>query len=87
MAIKHTIRTKDGGTQEVELTLNKAVKLKCYECSGWNRHEVKHCTVVLCELWPFRLGNRTGKKREITEEHKNVLRERLKTARSIKNPT
>ncbi len=30
--IKHTIRSKDGGTKEVQLTPLKAIRLQCLEC-------------------------------------------------------
>jgi len=48
MAVKHTWRTKDG-TRTGKLTPLKAIYAKCFDCSGWNKHEVK-----LCPLWPFR---------------------------------
>jgi hypothetical protein len=31
-----------------------AVKLKCLDCSGWVKQEVRDCTVVECPLFPFR---------------------------------
>jgi hypothetical protein len=34
----------------------KAVRRKCIDCSGGEMAEVRHCTVLRCELWPFRLG-------------------------------
>ena len=65
MAIKHTIRNKDGGTSEVSLTPLKAIKLACVECMGFAHTEVKDCTSPLCPLYPFRTGQgHTGRKGE-----------------------
>lgn len=38
----------------------EAIKAKCYDCSGYNREEIKNCTVRTCPLWnyrPFKKGN------------------------------
>jgi hypothetical protein len=35
-------------------SLKTAVKLKCLECSGLNKSEVKWCQVKACPLWLFR---------------------------------
>ena len=32
----------------------RALKVKCLECSGWDREEVKKCTVKSCPLWQVR---------------------------------
>jgi len=29
----------------------RLLKLKCLECSNWQREEVKRCTVKFCPLW------------------------------------
>lgn len=34
----------------------KAIKAQCFECSGFNRAEVRRCTAKGCALWAFRLG-------------------------------
>jgi hypothetical protein len=36
----------------------QAIKLKCYDCSGWNNNEVKLCPHVDCILWPLRFGKK-----------------------------
>jgi hypothetical protein len=36
-----------------------AIKLKCLDCSGYNRAEVKVCTFRSCALHPFRFGKAT----------------------------
>ena len=34
---------------------SQAIRRKCLECNG-SPLEVSLCTVVLCELWPYRFG-------------------------------
>ena len=60
--IKHTIRSKDGGTREVSLSSLRAVRNHCLECVGWSPLEVKNCKSPLCSLFPFRLGKVPGHK-------------------------
>ena len=56
----------------------KAIKAYCYECSGGQREEVKHCAVKNCELYAFRSGkNPYRKKRELSQEQKDAIRMRL----------
>ena len=56
----------------------KAVKKHCLECSGYQRDEVKLCTVTKCNLWPFRLGkNPYRKKKELTDEQRAAMRDRM----------
>jgi hypothetical protein len=37
-------------------TALQAIKLKCLDCNGYNRAEVKGCTFTSCALHPLRLG-------------------------------
>ena len=37
-----------------ELTSKPAIKIKCLECSCWQKEEVKNCTVKSCPLWQVR---------------------------------
>jgi hypothetical protein len=39
----------------------QAIKLKCLDCSGYNRAEVRDCKLTSCNLHPLRFGkaNRT----------------------------
>jgi len=40
------------------LTPLKAIKEKCKnDCCGGDREEWKHCPVISCALYPFRLGH------------------------------
>tara|TARA_B100001964_G_C14020781_1_gene503738 strand:+ start:98 stop:322 length:225 start_codon:yes stop_codon:yes gene_type:complete len=54
--IKHTIKSKNGGTKEVSLTPLKSIRYQCLECLGWSAYEIKRCTGKFCALYPFRLG-------------------------------
>lgn len=53
MSVKHTVRTKQGGLKEVDITRNKAIALHCTECLGYEDNP-KECTSVNCALYPFR---------------------------------
>ena len=67
-----------------KMTPCKAIRLKCLDCSGGSSNEVKLCVIPDCPLYPFRFGkNPYRKKRELTEEEKAVLRERMKKAREV----
>ena len=50
---RHTIRTRDGGTKEVDIHRARAIKIHCTECMGWDEHP-KECTSTKCALFPFR---------------------------------
>ena len=54
MAVKHTVRTRDGGKKTFDnLTRNKAIAMHCTECMGWGDNP-KTCTSPNCALFPFR---------------------------------
>lgn len=53
MAVKQTVRCRDGGTKEIAMTRNKAIKLMCTECLGWEAHP-ESCTAPLCPLYAYR---------------------------------
>ena len=60
----------------------KAIRAFCMECSSGQASEVKACPVYKCPLYPFRFGkNPYRQRREMTEEQKQVLADRLKEAR------
>lgn len=64
----------------------KAIRLKCLDCSGGSSTEVEKCTLTNCALYPFRLGkNPFRTKRELTEEQKQVIRERFAKNKESKN--
>lgn len=35
-------------------SLKAAIKMKCWDCSGEQKGEIKNCTVIDCALWPVR---------------------------------
>ena len=60
----------------------KAIRAFCMECSNGQTSEVKACPVYKCQLYPFRFGkNPYRQRREMTEEQKQVLADRLREAR------
>jgi hypothetical protein len=60
----------------------KAIRAKCLDCSCGSTAEIKDCPVTECALYPFRMGkNPYRQRREMTEEQKQVLADRLKEAR------
>ena len=63
------------------MTPIKAIRAHCLGCSG-TANEVKLCTVVTCPLFKYRLGkNPNIKKRELTDEQRAAIGERLNSAR------
>lgn len=60
----------------------KAIREKCLDCCCGSTLEVKECTVETCPIYPFRLGkNPFRQKREMSEEQKQAVRDRLREAR------
>ena len=60
----------------------KAIRAFCLECSCGSTAEVKECPRSVCPLYPFRMGkNPYRQRREISEEEKRVLADRLREAR------
>lgn len=63
----------------------KAIRLKCLDCCAGSSKEIRLCPIKDCSLYPYRLGkNPNRKSRELTEEQKEALRERVKKARDKK---
>ena len=64
----------------------KAIRLKCLDCSAGSSNEVKLCVIPDCPLYPYRFGkNPYRKQRELTEEEKAILTERLKKGKAVKS--
>jgi hypothetical protein len=60
----------------------KAIRAFCLGCSGDSTAEVKNCHIEMCPLHPFRMGkNPYRQRREMSEEEKRVLANRLREAR------
>ena len=81
------IKTEEEFDREVSENTNpmRAIKLKCLDCSTYNTNEIKECIVKKCPLYPFRLGkNPFRKKKELSEEERNKLSERMKNLKRNK---
>jgi hypothetical protein len=60
----------------------KALRARCLDCCCGNATEVRKCVAVDCPSWPFRMGaNPFRAKREISDERKREMAERLARAR------
>ena len=75
----YSINTKEEFDQEVKENTNvlRASRLKCYDCSCYQSNEVRECLVKTCPLYPFRLGKNPFLRKELTEDEKRVIKERL----------
>ncbi len=63
----------------------KVIRTYCIGCCGGSKSEVTLCPATTCELHPFRLGkNPYRNKREMSEEQKQAMRDRLSEARKKK---
>ena len=65
----------------------KAIKAKCLDCCCGQANEVKLCTCKDCPLFEFRFGKNPyykSTKRNLTDEEREKLRERLAKAREAK---
>lgn len=58
-AMKHTIKTVDGGVQTVDYSERgraHAIRYFCIECMGFAPMLPKSCTSITCPLFPYRSG-------------------------------
>ena len=68
------------------LTPIKAIRAKCIDCCCGQKNEVKLCTVTDCSLYPYRLGHNPNRKpRQLSDEQRAAMAERLANARLTKN--
>ncbi|WP_339002229.1 hypothetical protein KST09_04355 [Fusobacterium animalis] len=75
-----------------EVTPMKAIRKKCLDCSCGSSEEVKNCFAKKCPLYQFRFGykldeNGNKRKRDLTDEQRQEMAERLKKVRDNKNLT
>lgn len=64
----------------------KAIRAYCLSCVGGSSNEVDKCPIPECALYSFRYGkNPFRTKRELTDEQKAAMAERLKKARDAKS--
>ena len=63
---------------KIFLTPVESIRLKCLDCSGYQRNEIRLCTVAGCPLYPYRMGARpTG---EYKREKPAVARQKMEEA-------
>lgn len=69
-----------------ELTPKQAILANCYQCCVYQSTEVSKCVSKSCPLWLLRKKwwKKPTKKRELTEEQKEAIRERFKNYRKQK---
>lgn len=79
-----TIKTEEEFNREVSENTNvlRAIRLKCLDCSTYNVNEIKECPVKECPLYPFRQGKNPFRKRELTDEQRQKIGERLNKAKT-----
>ena len=79
-----TIKTEEEFHREVIDNTNvlRAIRLKCLDCSSYNILEIKECPVKNCPLYPFRQGKNPFRKRELTDEQRKKIGERLNKAKT-----
>ena len=63
-------------------SLLEAVRAKCLDCCNHQIAEVRGCTAVDCALWAFRMNRNPYRRRELTEEQRQVAVERLARIRA-----
>ena len=74
-----SIDSKEELNQAVKENTNvlRAIRFKCLDCSCFQLGEVRDCPVTTCPLYPFRLGKNPFRKRELSEDEKRKIKERL----------
>lgn len=60
----------------------KAIRAKCLDCCCDQTTEVKLCPASTCPLHPFRFGKNPFRKRELTDEQREELCQRLELGRA-----
>lgn len=73
-----------------EVSPMKAIRQKCLDCSCGSSEEVKNCFAKKCPLYQFRFGykldeNGNRKKKNLTDDQRKEMSERLKKVRENKN--
>lgn len=56
----------------------KAIREKCLDCSNGSYKEVELCPVTRCPIYTFRFGKNPNRKRELTEDQLEELRNRAR---------
>ena len=59
----------------------KVIRAKCLDCCVQQEAEVRKCILITCPNWPYRMGANPFRTRELTDEQRAEVGERLKAAR------
>lgn len=63
----------------------KAIRAKCIDCCGGMMSIVQDCGIPSCPIYPFRSGkNPFRTKKEMSEEQREAVKERLAKSRKSK---
>ena len=60
----------------------KAIRAKCIDCCVGEMAEVRNCQIEKCPLYPFRMGKNPYRSRNMSEEQKQKVADRLKKSRA-----
>lgn len=66
---------------EKRMTPLQAIRAKCLDCTYGDKKEVTLCPCKECPLYQYRSG-KTGRKRNLTDEQRAVLAERMRKVKS-----
>ena len=55
----------------------KIIRANCLECCNHSQDGVKRCRIVTCCFWPYRMNKNPFAKRDLTEEQRKTIAERL----------
>jgi hypothetical protein len=58
-----------------------AIREKCIDCCGGMVAEVRRCRMVDCALWPYRMGTNAFRHRDLSDQQRAEMGERLRVAR------
>ena len=68
----------------VKTPILDVIRAKCLDCSH-TQSEASKCVAITCPLWPYRMAtNPFFRGRELTEEQRKVLSDRLALSRANK---
>lgn len=69
------------------MSVLSAIRAKCLDCCAEHPSLVRECHIEACALHPYRMGtNPFRKKRELSDEQRAELAERLAASRRTASP-
>ena len=70
----------------LRMNAQKALRLRCIDCSGASAAEVRLCTLVQCPAWPFRMGSSPWRPPASEAQREQGRRLGARTAATVKTP-